>query len=391
MNRTVSFTSLIVLLLISAGCTVGKRDRSSWVQNAETVLKDQVLKQAQWALGQKPLTVTAAFSARSAGGKHDFYSEGDYWWPNPANPSGPYIQRDGLSNPDNFSDHRLAMIRFGTIIGSLASAYKITGDEKYARHAVVHLKAWFLDTDTRMNPNLNYAQAIKGVTTGRGVGIIDTVHLMEVAQGALVLRSAIDKTVYSAIQHWFSEYIVWLTTSKNGLDEKQAKNNHATCWVMQVASFAKFTANEQVMADCRERYKTVLLPNQMAADGSFPLELARTKPYGYSIFNLDAMAAICQILSVDSDKLWTYETTDGRSIKKGIEYLYPYLKNKAAWPFKQDVMYWNSWPVAQPALLFGARAFANADWFNTWKNLDHNPTEAEVVRNMPIRNPLIWF
>lgn len=391
MYRSVLFTPVIILMLVSAGCSVGLKDSTAIARSAENVLKGQVIEQAQWALDQNPITVTAAFSKRSAGGKHDFYSEGDYWWPNPANPGGPYIQRDGLSNPDNFSDHRLAMIRFGTIIGSLASAYKITGDEKYARHAAVHLKAWFLDAETKMNPNLNYAQAIKGVTTGRGVGIIDTVHLMEVAQGTILLAPAIDKKDYAAIQHWFAEYITWLNTSKNGLDEKQAKNNHATCWVMQVASFAKLTGNEQVMADCRERYKTVLLPNQMAEDGSFPMELARTKPYGYSIFNLDAMAAICQILSLSSDNLWSYEASGGRSIKKGIEYLYPYLKNKSAWPFKQDVMYWNNWPVAQPALLFGANAVGNTDWFDTWKNLDHKPTEAEVIRNMPIRNPLIWL
>ena len=73
-----------------------------------------------------------------------------------------------------------------------------------------------------------------------------------------------------------------------------AANNHGTCWVMQVAAFAKFTGNQKLLEFCRERYKNVLLPNQMAADGSFPQELRRTKPYGYSIFNLDAMATICQ-------------------------------------------------------------------------------------------------
>jgi hypothetical protein len=114
------------------------------------------------------------------------------------------------------------------------------------------------------------------------------------------------------------------------------------------------------------------------ADGSFPQELRRSKPYGYSIFNLDAMATICQMLSSDQDNLWTYQTTDGRSIKKGIEYLYPFIADKTKWPHKQDVMYWENWPVAQPFLLFGADAYKNKEWFNTWKKLDHSPTVDEV-------------
>jgi len=134
-----------------------------------------------------------------------------------------------------------------------------------------------------------------------------------------------------------------------------------------------------------------LLPEQMAADGSFPLELKRTKPYGYSIFNLDAMATICQTLSSANDNLWTYQTPDGRSIKRGIAYLYPFIANKTTWPLAPDVMFWNEWPVAQPFLLFGANAFNEAAWFNTWKKLEHSPASDEVIRNLPVRNPLIWL
>src|SRR5688500_4112688 len=144
--------------------------------------RDRVLNAADDYLKEEPVTVTAMSSPRSAGGKHDFYSEGDYWWPDPSNPDGPYIQRDGQTNPQNFVAHRHAMIRLSKIIGALASAYSITGDEKYVRSAIPHLKAWFVDTVTMMNPSLLYAQAIKGRATGRGIGVIDTIHLMEVAQ-----------------------------------------------------------------------------------------------------------------------------------------------------------------------------------------------------------------
>ena len=384
---------LAILVGVLLVCSAAKLRESPLVikKEAELTLKKQILDKAEWALKQDPVTVTASSSLRSAGGKHDFYSEGDYWWPNPLDPNGPYIQKDGLTNPENFVAHRFAMIRFSQIIGALASAYKITKNPKYVKHAVLHLKAWFLNPETRMNPNLQYAQAIKGLFTGRGIGIIDTIHLMDVAQGTLVMQNKINKADLLAIKNWFSDYLTWLMSHPNGKAEMAAKNNHGTCFTMQVASFAKLTNNKQLLDFCINRYKTVLLPTQMAENGSFPLEMARTKPYGYSLFNLDAMSTLCQILSTSKDNLWTYETADGKSIKKGISFIYPFIVDKSKWELKPDVMYWNNWPVAQPALLFGANAYQENSWFLTWKKLDHQPKVDEVVRNLPVKYPIIWF
>lgn len=367
--------------------------KGSYYDSAVIVLRKQILEEAAQALKEEPVTVTAQSSPRSAGGKHDFFSEGDYWWPNPVSVDSPYIQRDGMTNPDNFTAHRLAMIRFSRIVGALASAYKITGDDKYVRAALKHCKAWFTDTTTLMNPSLTYAQAIKGRYTGRGIGIIDTIQLMEVVQGLLAMEEAkaMDKDALAGIRHWFAEYLKWLTTHPYGKDEMNAANNHGTCWVMQTACFAKFTDNKQLLTFCSDRYKNVLLPNQMAADGSFPQELRRTKPYGYSIFNLDAMTTICQLLSTKENDLWNYQTPDGRSIKKGIEFLSPMLADKSKWTLKPDVMYWNEWPVAQPSLLFGANAYNQQQWFGIWKSLNHSPQVEEVIRNLPVRHPLIWL
>lgn len=356
-------------------------------------LKKEVVIRADEALKQAPQTITMFRCERSSGGIHDFYSEGDYWWPDPNNPQGPYIKRDGMTNPDNFVAHRKAMIRFSQIIGTLASAYKITGDEKYVRQALVHLKAWFVDTTTRMNPSLLYAQAIKGLFTGRGIGIIDTIQLMEVAQGIIAMQNApsFDKICLAAIKSWFAEYMQWLTTHPYGKDEMNATNNHGTCWAMQVASFSKLTGNTELLDFCRNRYKEVFLPKQMADNGSFPRELERTKPFGYSLFNLDAMTMLCQILSDEKNDLWNYKTPDGKCIRKGIEFLYPYIADKNNWPYAKDVMYWDNWPVAQPALLFGANVFRKQEWFRTWKALEHFPVVEEVIRNLPVRNPIIWM
>ncbi|SOD88901.1 alginate lyase family protein [Spirosoma fluviale] len=393
MIKRITSVWLVVLLTPFAGWVNGQTDKAAVRKAVNQTLRPQVLRQADWAMMQEPITVTTQTSPRSAGNRHDFFSEGDYWWPDTTNPQGPYVQRDGLTNPDNFVAHRQAMIRFSRIVGALASAYKLTGNEAYVRQAFRHVNAWFVDSTSRMNPSLHYAQAIWGRSTGRGIGIIDTVHFMEVAQGIRVMERAksADKQVLAGARMWFAQYLNWMLTHPYSNDEKEAKNNHGTCWVMQVASFARLTGNEEILNACRERYKTVLLPGQMAADGSFPLELRRTKPYGYSIFNLDAMVMICQILSDKDHDLWTYQTPDGRSIEKGITYLYPYVADKSKWPLEPDVMYWNDWPIAQPFLVFGAAAFDKANWLATWKTLDHNPQVEEVLRNLPVRNPLIWL
>lgn len=80
---------------------------------------------------------------------HDFYSEGDYWWPDTLNPDGPYVRRDGETNPDNFVAHRHAMIRFSSIVGNLTSAYLLTQDKEYVDAILAHVRAWFVNESTK--------------------------------------------------------------------------------------------------------------------------------------------------------------------------------------------------------------------------------------------------
>jgi hypothetical protein len=412
-----SLAILPIVLLLQAVQIQPAAQQDKWFDRVKGVLAPSIVKEAAWALDQLPVTVTSSASIRSAGGVHDFFSEGDYWWPDPRHVDSPYIQRDGMTNPDNFVDHRRSMIRFSRVMGALASAYLINPDERYAEQAFRHARAWFMDVETLMSPHLRFAQAIKGRFTGRGIGIIDTIHLLEVARALQVLENskAALKTDYIIFRNWFADYLAWLTTHPYGLDESRALNNHGTCWTMQVAGFSAFTGNDSLLQVCRERFQDIHLPGQMAADGSFPKEIARTKPYGYSLFNLDAMVMICQVLEnsrgtrheargtsdkrrVTSDKgggmrgdLWSVTIDGGRSIRKGVDFLLPYVRDKKQWPFKQDVMYWDEWPVAHPFLLFSAIAYQDESIFQTWAELNHEPETEEVIRNLPIRHPLIWL
>jgi hypothetical protein len=354
--------------------------------------RDRVLAQARRFEPDAPITVTASHSPRSAGGQHDYFSEGDYWWPDPANPNGPYIQKDGLSNPGNFNDHRRALMRLSVEMPALTAAYTLTRERRYAEAAARHARAWFVEPDTRMTPALRYAQAIQGRVTGRGIGIIDTIHLVEVVQALPRLEGtrAWSARDAQATRRWFEEYLTWLTTDRYGIDERDTTNNHATCWVMQVAAFARYTGNRALMDDCRTRFKTALL-DQMAPDGSFPRELARTKPYGYSLFNLDAMATICRLLSTPGDNLWTYERPDGRGMRRAMAFMAPYIRDKRAWPKPPDVMYDEYWPMRQPSLLFAGLALREPSYLDLWSSLPADSEVEEVVRNFFIRQPLLWI
>ncbi len=354
--------------------------------------RPRIMEKAAKYLSEPPVTVTAFNSDRSAGGLHDYFSEGDYWWPDPKNPDGPYIQRDGLSNTNNFVEHRHAMVRFSEIVATMTSAYILTGDEKYAKQAVRHVKAWFVDEETKMNPNLLYSQAIKGVATGRSTGVIDTIHLVEVARSVQLLKDSpsFQAKDYEAVKKWFRDYLTWLTTHPYGLGERDAKNNHGICWSMQAAEFAQLAGDEDVLNWVRNEFTKVYLTRNMAADGGFTAELGRTKPYGYSLFVIDAMAGIAQIASTPKENLWTYKTADGRGMSKALEFIFPYIADKSKWPYKYDVLYWDEWPMRQPCLLFGGVALNKPEYLEVWKKLKPDSSVDEVKRNLPLRHPLLW-
>lgn len=297
-----------------------------------------------------------------------------------------------MTNPENFVAHRQALMRLSVHVPALAAAWLLTHDRRYAAHVDRHLRAWFVDGLTRMNPHLLYAQAIKGRVTGRGIGIIDTIHLVEVVRATRVLADAraLPVATVSGVRAWFQRYTSWMTTHEYGVAEREARNNHGTCWVMQVAQFAQFIDRVDLLAFCRERFRTVLVPNQIAPDGSFPEELRRTKPYGYSLFNLDAFATVCEILSTRIENLWHFVTTDGRGVRKAVTFMAPYIEDKARWPHKPDVMYHDQWPMRHAALLFAGREYRESSYLDLWRRLPPESNVEEVIRNFFIRQPLLW-
>ena len=241
--------------------------------------RGRIMRAADAALKQTPVSVTSSPAKLSEGGPNDFYSNGDYWWPDPAKPNGlPYIKRDGETNPENFTAHRMAVKTLRDSVAALAAAYKITGEDRYVSKAAVLLRVFFLDAKTRMNPNLSFAQAIPGVSPGRGIGIIDTLHIIEIPAAVKVMEKSpgFPADMAKDLRAWFRDIAEWMVTSKNGQEEAAAKNNHSVAFFLQLAVYADFTGDQAKLEACRKQFKEVFVAKQMAPGGGLS---ARTRAH----------------------------------------------------------------------------------------------------------------
>ncbi len=304
---------------------------------------DVVDRLATEALASGPWSVTAH---RPSGlgvtaGPHDYVSEGPYWWPDPKNPAGPYIRKDGQRNPGRFLGNRNDLGKMTDAVLSLGMGAFLIGKAKCADHANRVLGAWFVDEATRMNPNLEYGQMVRGVNTGRGTGIIDTVGMIYVAQGVTLLEAAggLDASVAAGVRQWFAEYLKWMNASKKGTDEKKSGNNHATWWTAQAATYAALTGDAAAKKMCWDHYRSYLVPTEIQPDGSCPREEERTQSLSYSSMNLDAFSTICRLAQMDGVDLWHFRTPKGIGVEKAFDYLTPYAVQPDRWKKEQITKY----------------------------------------------------
>ncbi len=296
-------------------------------------------KDAKRAMQQQASSVISKAVTPPSGDKHDYMSQAPYFWPNPDKSDGlPYINRDGERNPEiaKITDH-LALDQMEAAVQTLSLAYYFKNNEEYATKATQLLRAWFIDPATRMNPNLEYAQFIPGVNTGRGIGLIETRGLVNTvdAVGLLAGSKSWTSADQKALEAWFSTFLQWMQESRNGREENAAKNNHGTFYDVQAMSFAMFIRRNDLAKEIAEAAREKRIALQIEPDGRQPLELRRTKAWSYSNMNLDGLmllACLAENVGVD---LWNYQTKDRRGIRAALEYLYPYAIADREWTFQQ--------------------------------------------------------
>ncbi len=324
------------------------------------------------ALRSGPWTVTTHRPSGVDAKPNDYYSEGPYWWPDPKNPKAPYIRKDGERNPDRFQDNRRDLGAMCDAALSLGTAAWMFSDRKYGERLTLVLDTWFVSPKTRMNPHLEYGQAVRGHNTGRGSGLIDTVALIHCAVGVSLGAASgfVDASVAGAVRRWYADYLQWMTSSKKGLDEKKATNNHATWWTAQAAAYATFADVAAARAMAWDQFRNHLLPGQVQPDGSCPKEEARTLSLSYSSMNLDGFSTLCRLAELSGVDLWRYKTPAGIGIERAFRYLMPYVLAPATWKKQQIHGYEPDKPVfpalagmglRSPELLAGYRKLARAE------------------------------
>jgi hypothetical protein len=327
-------------ILVSQAETEKIRSRLSDMAPQAEALKQSLAT----ALTAGPWSVTFARPGVAGLAAQDYFSEGPFWWPDPKNRDGPYIRRDGERNPDRFDRNHDDLIAMASALMSLGMGAALLGDRRCSERAAEVASVWFVDAKTRMNPNLEHGQAVRGVVSGRAEGLIDTVSLIYAVQGLALVDAAgeLDSRVASGVRNWFVDYLQWMRTSRIGREEQKSGNNHSTWWAAQAAAYASFTGNSAVQKELWDEYRTYLVPEQIRPDGSCPREETRNESLHYSAYNLDAFSLLCRQAQVAQVDLWTFRDPSGASLLKSIDYLLPYVEDPAAWrkqqitPFLRD-------------------------------------------------------
>jgi len=358
--KNLAFIILTVLLfLIPAGCGSNEKtssnslpeislyDRADLEKARQIAMEgvdpfstavDSLKVAADKAMLQGPFSVMQKNMTPPSGDKHDYLSQGPYWWPNPDTPDGlPYVRHDGVVNPEYYDFDSRTLGRMSASVFTLSMAWFYSGHDPYAEKAVELLSIWFLDPATRMNPHLEYGQAIPGRTEGRGIGIIETGNLVKVVNGIGMLNGAeaLVEEDLQGLKSWFDQYTHWLISSKNGMDERMYFNNHGTSYDSQVATFAIFAGRDSVANMILDSVGIKRISRQIEPDGSQPFELRRTKAMSYSIKNLRHLienAVLAEHFGID---LWHYESANGGSIRLAIEYLVPFYTEEKEFTYQQ--------------------------------------------------------
>jgi hypothetical protein len=364
--------------------------------------RDRILTQAARYLTLDPTPVTTLPCPRSPGTPHDYYSEAE---PDPSADAPP------PNTTPPFTAHRDALSTLGLAVPALAAAHLLTHDDRYAAHAVLHLRAWFITPATAMDPSLNYGSVLphppasNPTQTGRPEGILDTLPLVEIAQSIpfLAASPALTPADLAALKSWFAAYLLWLDEPHDSGPRLAAlardrKDHNAISWLVQVSAYSLLTAPQSnapaaegsALADLRHRFRTVTLRAQIRADGTFPNELRSANPYRDSLLNLDMFAVICLLLTTRFESVWDYQLEDGPGMRSVIAYHFPFIADRTQWPFRADASHFNQLPGRRPSLLFCARAYQRPEYAALWLKLPPDPPTSEILRSIPIHQPLLW-
>jgi len=340
--------------------------KEAWTQDPVRRLRAEADKRMK----EGPWSVTADRPKGIELDVHDYYSEAPYYWPNPDNPGGPFILKDGQINATRFTANRTALNAMCDAVFTLGSAAFLLDNALYGKRAASVIHAWFINPKTRMNPGLEYSQAIPGWNNGRGTSILEGRALIRAIQGMefLAQTSSWDARDQAAVRAWFDDYLRWLTQSKLAIDEKKSGNSHASWWAAQVAAVASFVEDSKIQQVALNYYRDRIFPHQIRPNGSAPREEVRARSLTLSASNLEAFTTVCRIAQVrGAPDLWNARSKNGATISTVIDYLAPALQDPKKWNKEQAVEVPND---SLSILAFAGMGLKNPEYIALFRKLE---------------------
>lgn len=334
----------------------------------------ELRRQADQALEAGPFSVVHKTRTPPSGDKHDYMSVAPYWWPNPDTPDGlPYVSRDGEVNPERNGPEFDAARRDQMLrtTGLLTLTWYYTDHEPYARRAALLLRTWFLNPATRMNPNLEYAQAVPGHADGRSYGIIETAGWVYLADIAGLLEGSEHWTPEDrqGMREWIAEYLDWLKSSRHGRTEQRSTNNHGTWYDAQVVAYSLFIGRPALAQQQLRDWTLRRMAAHFAADGSQPRELDRTRSWHYSLYNLRAYFILARLAEhVDID-LWHHPTDTVPVLRQALDFLLPAALEGAPWPY-EEIGGIHSDDLGAEVLPLAVRAWGASEYQDAYRQID---------------------
>jgi hypothetical protein len=368
----------------------------------------RLIADASQYLNVEPYTVMNKKVTPPSNDKHDYMSLSIYNWPNPDTADGlPYVTRDGYVNPEVNDYDRPLKTAMCTAVEALTLAYVATAEDKWAAKAIELLDVWFLRPDTRMNPNMWYAQYIPGNggfdrparypavyvpgVEGKGVyvafgGVIEGIRFIPLVNVIPLLEDCPlwEKEMSIGLRSWFKEYLHWLLDSQHGKDEAGCLNNHGSWYCNQIVAYASFVGETQIVTQFLENQVKERISMQIEPDGSQPQELVRAGAYHYVTFALTSFFNLAYLAGKQGIDLWNYTTSDGRGLRQGLDWFMPYIKHPDSWPYRSVESFDSLMPETAPVLYMAYEAYKDPVYLELMHKLEHFPEDHRYRLLFPV-------
>lgn len=342
-------------------------------------IRQNIIKKANSYIKKEYLSVTDK-AKKFAPDKHYYESMGPYWWPDPNNPNGAYIRKDGERNPEYKEYDKDRMSEMANRVYYTTLAFYLTRDVRYYDYCTSQLQVWFLNEETKMHPSLEYGQIIPGKNNnhGRDAGLIEMRIMHTIIESVRLLNDTkrMDAVTYKGLQQWCKDFLLWCENSEIGKKEFAATNNHGSSLDVVMLNMAIFANYKECVNRLSKGFEERRLNVQVSENGKMPSELTRTMAYHYSIYNLSHIVDYCLL----QESLGNHFYKKNRKvINSAVSYLLQYVGHKELWEYQEISSDWSKLEQNLLMQIYKLRRVKGSKRFYDFKSLDLEFNSLEML------------